>query len=681
MPGREARNRAWKIALISASVLVLELTFIRQIPAEVRAISYFTNLLLLAAFFGLGIGCILQEKLDLSWLLPAGVGLMWGFVRLTRGVVIYSESKEVHYWLQYSELGETAPHLPLFPLALAAFVIGAAPFVTMGQRLARAMNEQPRLRGYGWDIFGSLVGSVLFSVSAAIHVPPWIWPSLVLGLWALFIEPRWVLRGATVLAGVLFLTLAQPLETHHWSPYYLVQHQKEETGLRVWVNSSFHQFALDFETENPNIAPKVASVLQKFTIPYDVYRDLHGGVAPEKVLILGAGTGNDVHVALENGASEIVAVEIDPVIMQLGVEESPTDPYGDPRVRRVVDDARHYVRTAPERFDLVVLGTLDSQTLLSGLANLRLENYVYTRESFSEIHDLLEPGGMMASYYSIFASKAPWVFGRLLATVQESFGADVRILGTQSQALFNTIIVAGAGIAEYQKIPALEPPEGVHILTDDWPYLYLERPTVAPVYLKLFASIVVLILLAFFLVRRIHPVRGLHGNFLLLGLGFTLMESAAIVRLALLFGSTWVVNAVVFAAVLVMIFISNLLVARGRAPSLHFAWAGLFASVLLMYLFPIELLFDVPAMARVLGASALVGLPVFFAGVCFSTLFSKQPTTGYALGINLVGAMAGGLVEYLSMLVGMKAVWLIVLCVYLSAFLFSRLSERDRAAA
>ena len=57
---------AWRIAAVSSIVLILELAFIRQIPAEVRVISYFTNLVLMAAFFGLGLGCILQRQRTLS---------------------------------------------------------------------------------------------------------------------------------------------------------------------------------------------------------------------------------------------------------------------------------------------------------------------------------------------------------------------------------------------------------------------------------------------------------------------------------------------------------------------------------------------------------------------------------------------------------------------------------------
>ncbi|HEY8151385.1 MAG TPA: hypothetical protein VIK51_20925 [Vicinamibacteria bacterium] len=113
---------AWRIAAVSSIVLILELAFIRQVPAEVRVISYFTNLVLMAAFFGLGLGCILQRERTLSWLLPLGVVLTFLFVYYARGIAVYDRDTAVHYWLQYTEVAGQARHLPLLPAALMAFV-------------------------------------------------------------------------------------------------------------------------------------------------------------------------------------------------------------------------------------------------------------------------------------------------------------------------------------------------------------------------------------------------------------------------------------------------------------------------------------------------------------------------------------------------------------------------------
>lgn len=647
-----------------------------------RAISYFTNLMLMAAFFGLGVGCMLQHRRSLAWAFPAGLGAMCAFILATRGLVLYSEATEVHYWLQYEQALATAPQVSLFPAALAAFIAAALPFVALGQALAEAMDRFPRLVAYGWDIAGSLAGTVLFSLGAWLEIPPWVWPPLVGAILAVFVfRGRW-LRVAVLAAGGLFFLFSHSALPARWSPYYFVQHQEEKGGLRVWVNSSFHQFAVDFSADDPDHAEMRETALEKFTIPYNIYRQFHDGKSPGRILILGAGTGNDVYVALHNDAKAVVAVEIDPVILELGKKFNGSRPYDNRAVTAVVDDARHYLKTAAGPFDLVVLGTLDSQTLLSGHANLRLENYVYTAESFSEVRRLLAPGGMVAAYYSVFEERSPWLFARLYSTMKEAFGKQTRLLRTESKFLFNAVVMGSRELPGFEDSPGNREAYGNDFAsTDDWPYLYLEKPTVAPLYLKLLGAILALITAVFFLLRRLHPVKGLHANFLLLGVGFTLMESAAIVRLALLFGSTWTVNAVVFATVLLMIFVANASVIKGFAPPLKAAWLGLFAAVLINWVFPPSLLLDLGAPLRAVSCGVLIGLPVYFAAICFSRLFAREATTGYALGLNLVGAMAGGLIEYVSMLTGMRDVWLVVLAVYLLACLATMRRARNTAAA
>ena len=65
---------------------------------------------------------------------------------------------------------------------------------------------------------------------------------------------------------------------------------------------------------------------------------------------------------MRNGAKRVVAVEIDPVIIELGKKYHPEKPYADPRVEVVNDDARSYFATSTEKFDVIVFGLLDSHT-------------------------------------------------------------------------------------------------------------------------------------------------------------------------------------------------------------------------------------------------------------------------------------------------------------------------------
>jgi hypothetical protein len=673
----EVRAQPWRIALVSASVLVLELALIRQIPAEVRIISYFTNLILMSSFFGLGLGMILQGGRRFDLLLPLGLLAVAGFVFWARGLVIFEHATEVHYWLLYEAPEGTATEVPPLLAAIMAFVFSATPFVALGSLLAYEMDRFPRLVAYGWDIAGSLGGTLLFAVSSALQLPPWIWPLLVMVVWVVWFGTGWRLRALGIIAGLCFVGFTNSPHAYHWSPYYYVQHRQEPDGLRVWVNSSFHQFAVDFTRDDtPDARAHVEQVLEKFSTPYQIYRAHHRGAGPKKVLILGAGTGNDVEVAVHNGAEEIVAVEIDPVILQLGQQVNRIEPYADPRVRPVLDDARHFLRTSHEKFDLIVFGTLDSQTLLSGHANIRLENYVYTQEAFAEAGNRLAEGGMIATYYAIFK---PWLAGRLYQTICSNFPEQCRIFGMRDYYLFNTLVMAGNGVESFATLPEQRDEFAQSLPSvDDWPFLYIERPTISPLYLWMLAMVSVLIAGVFLIVRRLHGGSESHLNFMFLGVGFTLMEAAAVVRLALLFGSTWTVNAVVFSSVLLMIFVANLLVVRGFAPSLRAAWAGVVAGAALNYFVELPRLFDLPWGLQLLASGLLIGVPVFFAAVCFSRLFAREKSTGYALGINLVGAMAGGFIEYLSMLIGTRAIWGLVAVVYLLALLLTLRSSRSR---
>ena len=99
--------------------------------------------------------------------------------------------------------------------------------------------------------------------------------------------------------------------------------------------------------------------------------------------------------------------------------------------------------------------------------------------------------------------------------------------------------------------------------TDDWPFLYLREPTIPALNLRGMAIVAVLslvILLAFAPVRRARP----SGRMFFLGAGFMLLETKGVVHMALLFGATWMVNSIVFFAILTMILLSNLYVLAMR---------------------------------------------------------------------------------------------------------------------
>jgi hypothetical protein len=658
---------AWRIGFISCLILVWELALIRFIPSEIKAISYFTNLVLFAAFCGLGLGCILQDAKPRYWVFPVGMFALFGFTFVSRGLVVYESGETIHFWLQSAgDRFKPIADIPLIFSAISYFLLIAATFYSLGHSLSNAMNAHPRLYGYGWDLLGSLCGTLVFAVTSYFGGSPIFWLIAVPLAYAWVQPTNKDSRLATTLVGLVFSCFIMTQYNTKWSPYYLINYFKSKNNLTVFVNSSFHQEAINFASKDPVYERIAKGMLTKFSLPYDVYKQHHNGQSPRKVLILGAGTGNDVFVAIKNGAQDITAVEIDPVILDLGRTENESKPYQEPDVKVILDDARHFLWNTEEKYDLIVFGTLDSQTLLSSQANLRLDNYVYTSDAFVDAKNALVSGGMIATYYSVFKN---WFFSRIYSTIRHVFPGTLKIHRFEDDYLFNTLIVAAKDLPSFSSDPSADQALSSGIAsTDDWPFIYIEKPGISAIYVKIMIFIAIVCLVAFFILNSRTTIRHVSPSLFLMGIGFTLLESAAIVRLSLLFGATWIVSTIVFSSALLMMFAANVAVDKSKA-SMMWSWPLLWAALIANIFIQPSSLLGLDDLIRTSTAALLIGIPVFCASIGFSTMFRRARHTGYALGVNLIGAMGGGAIEYLSMWLGMNSVWMIVLGIYISAFL------------
>ncbi|SIO22002.1 hypothetical protein SAMN05444166_3061 [Singulisphaera sp. GP187] len=157
------------------------------------------------------------------------------------------------------------------------------------------------------------------------------------------------------------------------------------------------------------------------------------------------------------------------------------------------------------------------------------------------------------------------------------------------------------------------------------------------------------------------------AHFLFLGLGFLLLETKSIGDCSLYFGSTWLVTTIVVAGVLVMVLAANMLASKIRFSLL--LYVPLFAALLILYYVPHEFVLSQPLMNRVAWALLVVPLPIFFAGLIFSTTFRGTLTPGALFGANLVGAMIGGFCEYIGMATGNSALMLLVIGAYAASAL------------
>ena len=162
-----------------------------------------------------------------------------------------------------------------------------------------------------------------------------------------------------------------------------------------------------------------------YSLPHLLNRDA-GGAPFEEVLVIGAGSGNDVAAALHYGAKHVDAVEIDPAIFNLGKRDHPNIPYADPRVTVHIDDGRSFLRRTQTRYDLVIYALVDSLVLHSGYSTVRLESFLFTREAFEDIKARLKPNGVFAAYN---AYRQGWVVGRLQTMMTAVFGDRPLVMG------------------------------------------------------------------------------------------------------------------------------------------------------------------------------------------------------------------------------------------------------------
>ena len=157
-----------------------------------------------------------------------------------------------------------------------------------------------------------------------------------------------------------------------------------------------------------------------------------------------------------------------------------------------------------------------------------------------------------------------------------------------------------------------------------------------------------------------------------MGVAFLLIETRSVTDLSLLFGSTWIVNAAVFAGVLAVVFIANALVRRGAQPNLDAVFLLLFAALVVNYVVRPDRLLSLPFAVRSVVGPLLAALPVGFAGVIFSSIFARSARPDASLGANLLGAVVGGCLEFLSTVTGLRALTLLALAFYLVAMLLLR---------
>ena len=179
-----------------------------------------------------------------------------------------------------------------------------------------------------------------------------------------------------------------------------------------------------------------------------------------KVLLLGLGGGTLVK-QLERLGFEVEAVEIDRRVWEVSVKYFNMNP----NTNVIIDDARHFIKTTPKKYDIVIFDTFLSESV---------PEHLLTIEGFGDTHRILNPGGMiMTNFYGFFDG----VEGRAAKSVYKTFvaaGFVTEILATPgTEETRNLIFLASEKEKDFTTANYTEP--GFEKISDL--YMYFLNPS------------------------------------------------------------------------------------------------------------------------------------------------------------------------------------------------------------
>ena len=666
--------------LVSFTMLFFELLCIRWIPSYVRYLSYFNNFLLLASFLGIGLG-MLSARRERFWFPPFPVllALLVVIIAKTKFQLLINSTQVLYFGIadQQSAQAENFLVLPII------FGMVTLCFIPLSRSFGKLFSQLNPLTAYTFDIIGSLAGIAAFSAMSYFSLPPLAWFSILGVLLLLISAKRTVLLVAVVLAATL-IEVGQLQVGAYWSPYYkIVISPAVPNGYSVAVNDIGHQVMTSWPYKEPFYK--------------EVYR-IFGSGSFHHALILGAGTGSDTAIALAYGVDSITAVEIDPTIQQLGARLNPDQPYSDPRVHVVINDGRSFLQNTTDHYDLIIFALPDSLTLTSSNTSLRLESFLLTQDALATARTRLTSNGVVVLYNYY---RQDWLIQKLANMVGNAFHQQplVTTYGGWGRA---AAIMAGPRLATlpkgefgtYHEQPV--PPGSTYLrilgqgyypltsatpATDDWPFLYLQDRSFPTIYILGLAMVALYALIGTVTFAPRKTLRRFDWHMFFLGTAFMLLEVKSLTTFSLLFGSTWLVNSLVFFAILSSVLLAILVNGRFKFKRIGVFYLLLFGVLLLNILLPPDALLLSNPILRYILASVLAFAPVFLANIIFTNSFRDSETADIAFASNLLGIMVGGGMEYFSMLIGYRLLLIPVIVFYACALLLRLRSRRTPGAS
>ena len=659
-----------RIFLVSFAMLFFELLCIRWVPSYVRYLSYFNNFILMASFLGIGLGMLSARRKNF-WFLPFPLLLlaMVILVALNKFTLLINSTDVLYYGAGEAQ-NATAENFIVLPII---FGIVTLCFIPLSRMFGQLFTQVKPLTAYTFDIIGSLVGIACFYTISYFALPPLLW-FIVLAVLILLLSSRKAVAatGAVLLASMVVVWQLE-IGTY-WSPYYkIILHPAVPSGYIVDVNNAGgHQSMIPWQYKEPF---------------YRRVYELFPGSSFHHALILGAGSGSDTATALAYGVQSITAVEIDPTILQLGKQFNPDQPYSNPRVKLVVNDGRNFLENTTERYDLIIFALPDSLTLTSSNTSLRLESFLLTQNSIASARAHLTSNGLLILYNFY---RENWLVDKLVNMVGHTFNNQEPFVSTYGGRGRGALIMDGPRLAtlppgefgQYHEFPN-PVNDRLHVIgegfyplssnttpaTDDWPFLYLVGHSFPLIYIEGLAMVLVFALGGTLILAPRKVLRRFDWHMFFLGTAFMLLEVKSLTTFSLLFGSTWLVNSLVFFAILCSVLLAILFNRRFKVKRIAPVYLLLFAILVLNILLPPEALLLSNPVIRYILASALAFAPVFLANIIFTNSFRDSETADIAFASNLLGIIFGAGLEYFSMLIGYRLLLIPVIVFYALALL------------
>ena len=683
-------NINYLIAIAAGLGLYLELAIIRMHSSFFQMFAFFKNFSLLSCLLGLGVGYLFGNKkiYSLKWVFPfltIQILLMY-FLKNTPFALFIQNPITERVAMGQGFVEGFFQFFIIYSFIVLIFIFNAMTFVPLGHLVSNLMYSQKKLQSYSSNLLGSIAGIGVFALLSIYWTGPSLWFLLGFIILIFFQKKNYlniIFSGSSLLILLLiFLIPKDSNEKNIYSPYQIISVIFDgNTVKRVKASNLFFQTPYSLDKLDTS-----------YFLPFKASNEV-----PKKILIVGSGTGNDTAAAISSGVESIDAVEIDPVIIDLG-KYHPNKPYEDQKVKVIQNDARNFIRHTNEKYDLILYGLLDSHTSLSSNGGIRLDSYVYTVQAFEEAKKKLTKDGYISLTFGVASKELGIKIFRMLKKAFNDEEPTVYMYIPEAEKLDDKFFIDGDlykkdfiegkytflisnnpnkvlkfdDQSDLARVNFFDNDETkVSLSNDDWPFFYMP----VKVWPKSYVIILILIfILSFLFIKKTSTLN--RKNFSItcffLGAGFMLIETKGITEIALIYGSTWFVITIVIGFILLMAYLANLLIIKNGQIKSSIIYFLLIISLLFGYFFTFVDTTIFSSIVLKIIIPLILTVPIFFSGLAFSKELSVENHVGVALSSNILGAIFGGLIEYNSMYFGFKSLYLLGIVMYLMGYIFSK---------